>query len=134
MYMTSGIAVVKVLIRFGRLDRRGYMTNEKNQSVKADAGKPSLTRVPRQIIWDIAKVRDYGFEKYGEQGDHWDDVEIERWRDATYRHWLRYLDDPTGVDEESGISHLAHVACNIAFLCELEKRRRDSIEDSKAEC
>ena len=67
--------------------------------MKADRGKPSLTKVPRQIVRDIANVRDYGFAKYGEQADHWDMVEIERWRDAAYRHWLDYLDDPTGLIE-----------------------------------
>ena len=54
------------------------MTDTRNQSVKADRGKPSLTKVPRQIVRDIASVRDYGFAKYGEQADHWDMVEIER--------------------------------------------------------
>lgn len=100
------------------------MTKPKDQSVKADRGKPSLTKVPRQIVWDIANVRDYGFAKYGEQADRWDVVEIERYRNAAYRHWLAYLDDPDGVDAESGLPHLSHLACNIAFLCELEKRRR----------
>ena len=100
------------------------MTKPKDQSVKADRGKPSLTKVPRQIVWDIANVRDYGFAKYGEQADRWDVVEIERYQNAAYRHWLAYLDDPDGVDAESGLPHLSHLACNIAFLCELEKRRR----------
>lgn len=100
------------------------MTKPKDQSVKADRGKPSLTKVPRQIVWDIANVRDYGFAKYGEQADRWDVVEIERYQNAAYRHWLAYLDDPDGVDAESGLPHLSHVACNVAFLCELEKRRR----------
>ena len=58
------------------------MTKPKNQSVKADRGKPSLTKVPRQIVWDIAQVRDYGFAKYGEQADRWDIVEIERYQNA----------------------------------------------------
>jgi len=100
------------------------LTKPKDQSVKADRGKPSLTKVPRQIVWDIANVRDYGFAKYGEQADRWDVVEIERYQNAAYRHWLAYLDDPDGVDAESGLPHLSHVACNVAFLCELEKRRR----------
>jgi hypothetical protein len=51
---------------------------------------------------------------------------------VAYRHWLDYLDDPTGLDAESGLTHLAHVACNIAFLCELEKRRREENESSEA--
>ena len=42
-------------------------------------------------------------------------------RDALYRHWLNYLDDPKGVDEESGLPHLWHLACNAAFLIEMEE-------------
>lgn len=92
----------------------------KNQNAKADAGKPRLTLVPRQIIWDIAEIREYGNRKYHDP-DNWKQVEIERYRDAAYRHFMAYLDDPKGVDSESGLPHLAHLACNIAFLCELEK-------------
>lgn len=92
-----------------------------NQDVKADAGKPRLTLVPRQIIWDVAAVREYGNRKY-KAPDNWKQVETQRYRDAAYRHFMAYLDDPQGVDEESGLPHLSHLACNIAFLCELEKR------------
>lgn len=91
------------------------------QQAKSDAGKPRLTMVPQQIIWDIAEVREYGNKKYGDP-DNWKTVEKQRYRDAAYRHFLAYLADPSGVDEESGISHLKHLACNIAFLCEMEKK------------
>ena len=97
---------------------------ELNQSVKADAGKPKLSLVPPQIIRDIAVIREYGNNKYPEGGkDNWKLVEPERYRDALFRHLLLYLEDPYGVDEESGLKHLAHVACNAAFLCELEKEK-----------
>ncbi len=92
-----------------------------NQAAKADAGKPKLTLVPRQIIKDIAVIREYGTEKY-KNPDNWKSVEKERYQDAAYRHWLAYLDNPAGVDEESGLPHLAHLACNIAFLCEIEAK------------
>ena len=91
-----------------------------NQEVKADAGKIRPTLVPRQIIRDIAIVREYGNKKYG-SSENWKEVEPERYRDALCRHLLAYLDDPQSVDEESGIRHLKHLATNIAFLCELEK-------------
>ena len=92
------------------------------QEAKADNGKAKLSLVPREILWDIAAIREYGNNKYPEGGpDNWKTVEIERYRDALYRHFLLYLDDPHGVDEESGYPHLWHVACNVAFLCELEK-------------
>lgn len=85
---------------------------------KHDEGKLDLTLVPRQIIWDIAAVRMYGNQKY-KSPDNWKQVEPERYRAAAFRHFMAYLDDPAGVDEESGLTHLSHLACNIAFLCEM---------------
>lgn len=92
---------------------------DNTQKAKADAGKPRLTLVPRKIIWFVAKIREYGNKKYGDP-ENWRKVDIQRYRDAAYRHFMAYLDDPHGVDEESGMPHLWHLACNIAFLCELE--------------
>ena len=92
---------------------------EKNQQAKADAGKLKLTLVPRGIIRAVARIRMYGNEKYHDP-ENWRTVEIERYRDAAFRHFLSYLDDPHGVDEESGLPHLWHLACNVAFLVEME--------------
>lgn len=97
------------------------MTNN-NQTAKADKGKPRLTLVPRQIIWAIARIREYGNKKYGDP-DNWRQVEPQRYRDAMMRHMLAYLDDPYGVDEESSLPHLWHLACNVAFLCEMEEEQ-----------
>ena len=36
-----------------------------NQKIKADEGKPKLSLVPWQIVYDIARVREYGNQKYG---------------------------------------------------------------------
>ena len=93
-----------------------------DQEAKADAGKLQLTLVPGNIIRAVAVVRMYGNRKYPEGGpDNWKRVDKQRYRDALYRHWLAYLDDPEAVDPESGIPHLWHLACNVAFLCEMEK-------------
>ena len=93
-----------------------------DQNIKSDAGKPRLSLVPMQIITDIARVREYGINKYGEK-ESWRKVEIERYRDAMLRHAFEYIKDPDGYDEESGMPHLWHLACNVAFLCELEARK-----------
>lgn len=90
-----------------------------NQTAKADAGKTDLTLVPRGIIWEIGRVREYGNQKYGSP-ENWKNVEPERYRAALFRHFLAYLDDPQGVDKESGLPHLSHLACNAAFLIEME--------------
>jgi hypothetical protein len=39
------------------------------------------------------------------------------------RHVLAYIDNPESVDEESGLKPLDYIACNVAFLCELEDLR-----------
>lgn len=96
----------------------------RDQTAKADAGKPRLSLVPPEIIRNIAVIREYGNNKYPEGGpDNWKTVESVRYRDALYRHLLAYLEDPASVDEESGLPHLWHLACNAAFLCELEKEK-----------
>lgn len=94
------------------------------QGAKADAGKVQLTLCPTEIIKAIARVRMFGTAKYGDR-DNWQMVEAQRYRDAAYRHWLAYLADPCGVDDESGLPHLWHLACDAAFLIELEGGARD---------
>ena len=91
-----------------------------NQEAKADLDKPKVSLVPSEIIRCIARVREYGTNKYGDP-ENWKRVEIDRYIDAAYRHLLAFIDDPKGVDEESNLPHLWHLACNIAFLCSLMK-------------
>lgn len=120
------------LYRYLGLGKWDYVTELPNTTcemldtnvAKADAGKPRLSLVPRKIIWDIAAIREYGNKKYGDP-NNWKKVEPGRYRDAAYRHFMRYLDDPTGLDEESGLPHLWHLACNVAFLCEMEDIKDD---------
>lgn len=99
----------------------GIVKETTDYHAKQDYGKAKLSLVPRRIIWDVAAIREYGNNKYPDGGpDNWRTVEPERYRDAAYRHFLGYLDDPKSVDSESGFPHLWHLACNIAFLCEME--------------
>lgn len=89
-----------------------------NQAVKADAGKLRPTLVMPSLLWAVASIRQYGTEKYGAP-ENWRQVEPQRYKDAAYRHWLAYLSGEER-DMESGYPHLWHLACNIAFLIELE--------------
>lgn len=95
-----------------------------NQDAKADAGKLPMNLVPTQINRDIAQVRQYGNEKYGDP-DNWRKVEKLRYVAALERHLLAYKDylnkDDDGLDKESGIEHYKHMACNMAFICEMER-------------
>lgn len=98
------------------------MEENMDQTAKADEGKMRLTLVPTGIIRAVAAVREYGTKKYKDP-DNWKRVESQRYRDSMFRHMLAYLDDPDGVDEESGLPHLWHLACNAAFLIEIDLGR-----------
>lgn len=99
-----------------------------NQEIKADANKPKISLVPLQILTDVARVREFALKKY-KSANSWKNVEIERYRDAMLRHMIAYIENPKGVDSESGLPHLSHLACNVAFLCEMEKEK--TIEKTK---
>lgn len=89
-----------------------------DQQAKQDAGKIRPTLVPVSLIEAVAVIRGYGCEKYHDP-DNWRKVEPERYKDALYRHWLRYLAGEEN-DPESGYPHLWHMACNLGFLIEME--------------
>ena len=86
---------------------------------KDTTDKARLSLVPPGIIEAVGEVRTFGTEKYG-CPENWRTVEPELYVDALMRHLVRYLRDPKAVDEESGLSHLWHMACNAAFLIEME--------------
>ena len=86
---------------------------------KDTKGKAKISLVPMQILKDVAEVREYGVKKYGSV-DSWKEVPIEDYRDALLRHIIEYIKDPSGVDSESGVKHYKHIACNLAFICEME--------------
>lgn len=94
--------------------------NIDHQNAKHDAGKPRLSLVSPYLIEAVGRVRTFGCEKYGDP-ENWKEVEPERYKDALIRHLCAYLKDPESVDEESGLNHLEHVACNVNFLLEMQQ-------------
>lgn len=94
-----------------------------SQLNKADSGKIK----PRLLLEDMANAIEhvsavlcYGAEKYEERG--WKNVDPNRYVDAMYRHRLNIAKGEL-KDEESGLLHLAHIACNTMFLLQLELER-----------
>ena len=100
-------------------------THTDDQAAKHDAGKPMLSLVPPEIIYAIARVRQYGCEKYHDP-DNWRKVSIERYWDAVLRHVLRAWWNPEAVDDESGLLHIEHVACNLAFILEMMREEKEN--------
>lgn len=99
---------------------------ENNQEAKADFGKLKISLVPTQIIKDIAVVREYGNRKYHDP-NNWKNVEMNRYVDALLRHTLEFVNDPKSVDSESGIPHYKHMACNMAFICEMMNKEEKEV-------
>lgn len=89
-----------------------------SEEAKADSGKIRPTLVPASLVWAVGAVRMFGTKKYGSQ-DNWKLVEPERYWDALYRHLLAALGGEKN-DPESGLPRLWHIACNAAFLIEME--------------
>lgn len=101
---------------------------EKIKGAKYDNEKPRHSLVPVEAIEAIMATREYGFAKYAEAED-WRSIEPERWHEALLRHVLAIWEDPTHIDEESGLPSLWHVMTNGAFLCAclkdiLEEKRK----------
>ena len=92
----------------------------RDQQAKADQGKPCPSLCPVSLIDAVTAVRMFGLKKYHDP-DNWRKVEPERYHQALLRHILAAWNDPYKVDPESGLLHLAHAACNIAFLLEMKK-------------
>lgn len=87
---------------------------------KFDSGKLRWSLIPVGVMDDYIKVLEFGAAKYSENNwQHVPNANI-RYYDALMRHmehWRRGGD----VDEESGMSHLAHAMCCVSFLMWLEK-------------
>lgn len=103
-------------------DVKAASTHDKiTDGLKHDGGKPRLDFVPPEIIEAVGTVMTHGAEKYGEAS--YRNVEPKRYRAALVRHICKWLKDPYGKDEDSGLPHLWHVACNVAFLLELDSKK-----------
>lgn len=87
-----------------------------NQTQKADAGKPMLSRLPWGPLKQIARVLMFGKAKYGKWGG-WQEVDNarERYTDALTRHVADYCEGKR-TDEESGLPVLAHAGCDLLFI------------------
>ena len=89
--------------------------------LKHDGGKLRLDLVPAELIEAVGAVLTHGAEKYGENS--WQKVAPKRYRAALMRHICKWLKNPFGKDADSGLPHLWHVACNVAFLIVLDKEK-----------
>lgn len=84
---------------------------------KDDSGKAMMDLIPPHAELMLAKVLTFGAEKYGAW--NWsqvDDLE-RRYMAAAMRHINAHRAGEL-LDQESGLPHLAHAMCCLAFLIE----------------
>lgn len=89
-------------------------SDAKGSGARYNGGKPDLSLIPLVTLEDEARVWEYGKKKYAA----WNWAKGMPWSvplACALRHlsaWQRGED----TDPESGLPHLAHVACNIRML------------------
>lgn len=85
-------------------------------ATKHDKGKPKVDLVPPEVILSLAEVLTFGADKYDAHnwrsggGMAWSRVYA-----ACQRHLLAFWQGEDH-DPESGLQHLSHALCCIAFL------------------
>lgn len=93
--------------------------HEKTKAQKLDDGKPPMELLDTGALEQIARVLAFGAGKYATH--NWrKGMEWSRLVGATLRHILAW-NDGEDVDPESGLSHLAHAACDLMFLLNYER-------------
>lgn len=96
---------------------------ETQKGTKFDDGKPPMDLLPHYPLVEIAKILGHGAEKYGPH--NWRaGIKFSRLTAAAERH-MGAFKDGEDLDPDSGLSHVAHAACNLLFLLEHLRNRPD---------
>lgn len=88
---------------------------------KDDGGKRRWSLIPWTELGLVVDVLTQGAVKYS--AGNWQHVDGARARyaDATMRHFAAWMGGER-LDGESGMPHLAHVACNVLFLMWFDRK------------
>ena len=84
-----------------------------------DNDKLKIDLCPTSLIYAVSKVLEYGEKKY-ERNNWRGGMEWTKVWNCLQRHSLKWIDGED-IDDESKLSHLYHMAANIAMLIEYEE-------------
>ncbi len=97
-------------------------------AAKFDSGKLPWDLLPYDAVQEIVKVLQFGAQKYAAR--NWEKgLPHSRTFAATMRHLVAHFQKGETHDPETGISHLAHAACEILFALAFEVRGRKELDD-----
>lgn len=94
----------------------GEIKVKPTEAVKFDEDKLDWTLLPFEALEDIVKVLEFGAKKYAR--DNWrngNGLGIGRVTKSLMRHLFAYLRGEKN-DPETGLSHWAHIGCNVLFV------------------
>lgn len=86
--------------------------------LKFDTDKLRWDLLPIECVEEVVKILSFGAKKYGP--NNWQNVEPDRYYAALMRHLVASRKGEK-LDPESGLSHMAHVMCNVLFLLWFEE-------------
>jgi len=87
------------------------------QAVKHDQGKLDWSLLPWDAVEETIRVLEFGAGKYSP----WNWAEGEGFKytrlfNSSMRHFVAWFWRKEDLDPETGISHIAHLSCNVLFL------------------
>lgn len=102
------------------IQKTKYAEEKKELGIKYDDGKARFDLIEPEFEEDIANILTMGANIYAPNS--WQHVEDgkNRYYAALRRH-LNAWRKGEKIDKESGMSHLAHAACNVMFLMHFER-------------
>lgn len=106
--------------------------NPPGKATRYDEGKTDWSLMPFDAVEEINKVLEFGAKKYAP--NNWKKgFPVSRVLNSCLRHLFSFLRGER-VDPESGLSHIAHAACNLLFILyflKYKEKYADFIEDQK---
>lgn len=94
-------------------------TKPSDKGLKYDSNKHQLDLLPPLALDDVAAVLSFGAKKY-ERGNYRKGLQYSRLIAAALRHIMAFNNGENN-DKESGLNHIAHAACCLLFLLEMQK-------------
>lgn len=99
------------------------------EGLKYDMGKARVDLLPPDALFSVARVFEYGANKYGDR--NWElGMDWNRLYAAAMRHMLKWQSGED-ADPESGLSHIDHAICSLMFLSAFEYRTHGKDDRSK---
>ena len=92
------------------------------EGIKHDQDKLDYTLLPFDSLEQVVKVLEYGAKKYAR--NNWQKVSKEGYVQAIYRHLIAYSKGEV-LDDETGLSHMAHLACSALFILHLDNAKEN---------